>query len=325
VDRRTWLVGSLGLLATPRTTEAQPARVYQLGILNPGPPPGPLAGPSILMESLAELGYVEGRNLKVERRFADGRVDRLPALAADLVQRRVDVIVASASVAVQAAQEATKTIPIVILIAGADPVELGLMTSLARPGGNVTGVVLGAVLAGKRLELLREAVPRATRIAMLVPPEVSAGTRLQMQEAEEAAKRLGITLIVVPAPNRGYEQAFATMVAERAGALFVSPSPILNGDRARIIALAARHRLPAIYQWPDHVREGGLMAYGGNLRGLNRRVAAFVDRILKGADPATLPVEQATELILAVNLKTAKTLGLAIPPAVLARADEVIR
>jgi ABC-type uncharacterized transport system substrate-binding protein len=200
-----------------------------------------------------------------------------------------------------------------------------LMTSLARPGGNVTGVVLGAVLAGKRLELLREAVPRATRIAMLVPPEVSAGTRLHMQEAEEAAKRLGITLIVVPAPNRAYEQAFATMVAERAGALYVSPSPILNGDRARIIALAARQRLPAIYQWPDHVREGGLMAYGGDLRALNRRVAAFVDRILKGADPATLPVEQATELILALNLKTAKTLGLTIPPSVLARADEVIQ
>jgi putative ABC transport system substrate-binding protein len=323
VDRRKCLVGFLGLLAAPRTTEAQPAKVYQLGILNPGP----LTGPSLLMESLAELGYVEGRNLRVERRFADGRLERLPTLATELVQRRVDVVVASGSVAVQAAQEATKTIPIVILMAGADPVELGMMASLARPGGNVTGVVLGAVLAAKRLELLRETVPRATRIAMLAPPEApeALGARLQVQEAEEAAKRLGVTLIVVPAPNRAYEQAFATMVTERAGALFVSASPILNGDRARIIALAARHRLPAIYQWSEHVREGGLMAYGADLRGLNRRVAAFVDRILKSADPATLPVEQATELVLALNLKTAKTLGLTIPPAVLARADELIR
>jgi putative ABC transport system substrate-binding protein len=211
-------------------------------------------------------------------------------------------------------------------VAGADPVELKLMASLARPGGNITGATLGAVLAGKRLELLRETVPGATRIAMLAPPEAPEflGASLQVQEAEEAAKRLGVTLIVVPAPNRAYEQAFAKMVAERAGALFVSASPILNGDRTRIIALAARHRLPTIYQWPEHVRDGGLMAYGADLRALSRRVAAFVDRIFKGADPATLPVEQATELRLALNLKTAKALGLTIPPAVLARADEVI-
>jgi putative tryptophan/tyrosine transport system substrate-binding protein len=323
VDRRAWLVGSLGLVAAPRTIEAQPARVYQLGILNPGS----LTRRSLLLESLAELGYVEGRNLRVERRYAEGRLERLPALAAELVERRVEVVVASGSVAVQAAQEATKTIPIVILNAGADPVELRLLASLARPGGNVTGVTLGAVLAAKRLELLRETVPRASRIAMLAPPEAPEvlGARLQVEEAEEAAKRLRVTLIVVPAPNRAYEPAFATMVAERAGALLVSASPILNSDRTRIIALAARHRLPAIYQWSDHVREGGLMAYGGNLRGLNRRVAAFVDRIFKGADPATLPVEQATELALALNLKTAKALGLTIPPAVLARADEIIQ
>jgi len=162
---------------------------------------------------------------------------------------------------------------------------------------------------------------------MLAPPEnpETFSARLQVQEAEEAAKRLGVALIVVPAPSRAYEQAFATMVAERAGALFVSARPILYGDRARIIALAARHRLPAIYQFPDHVKEGGLIAYGADLRALNRRVAAIVDRIFKGADPATLPVEQATELRLALNLRTAEALGLTIPPAVLARADEVIR
>jgi putative tryptophan/tyrosine transport system substrate-binding protein len=329
INRRAWLVGAVGLLAAPRSGEAQPAKVYQLGLLNPSSliGPGPLAGPNLLIESLVELGYVEGRNLKVERRYAEGHLERLPALAAELVQRRVDVVVVFGSAALEAAQEATRTIPIVILTAGADPVELGLIASLARPGGNVTGVAQGAILAGKRLELLREAVPRATRLAMLVPPEApeTLSARMQVQEAEDAARRLGVTLISVPARSRDYEQAFQTMVAERAGALFVTASPIFSADRARIIALAARHRLPAIYQWPEHVREGGLMAYGPSLRTLNRRVAAFVDRIFKGAAPATLPVEQATELVLALNLKTAKALGLTIPSSVLARADEVIR
>jgi putative ABC transport system substrate-binding protein len=309
---------TLGLLAAPLAAQAQPAKVYQLGTLSPAP----LTPPRNLIESLGELGYVEGRNLRLERRYADGRVERLPALAAELVQRRVDVIVAFSSVAVQAAQEATKTIPIVMLVAGADPVELGLMASLARPGGNVTGVVLGTVLAGKRLELLRETVPRATRIAMLVMEGL--GATLQVQEAEKAARLLGIRLVVVQAPSRDYERAFARMRVERAGELFVSASPILNADRTRIIELAARHRLPAIYQWPEHVTEGGLMAYGGSSRGLFRRVAALVDRIFKGANPATLPVEQATELTLALNLKTARALGLTIPPSVLARADQII-
>ena len=319
MDRRGLLVGCLGLLAAPLRVRAQPAKVYQLGILSPAT----LTPPSYLIEFLGEFGYVEGRNLRVERRYAEGRLDRLPALAAELVQRRVDVVVAFSSVALRAAQEATRTIPIVFLIAGSDPVELGLMASLARPGGNITGVALGAVLAGKRLELLRETIPRATRIAMLVTKESSA--RPQVQEAEKAAKLLGITLVVVEVTSRDYERAFATMRSERAGALFVSGSPILNADRTRIIDLAARHRLPALYQWPEHATEGGLMAYGASQRGLFRRVAASVDRIFKGADPATLPVEQATELMLTLNLKTAKALGLTIPPSVLARADEVIQ
>lgn len=216
------------------------------------------------MESVAELGYVEGRNLRVERRYADGRLERLPALAAELVQRRVDVVVASGSVAVQAAQEATKTIPIVILMAGADPVELGMMASPGptrrerhrrrarrRPGGQASGAASG------------DHSPRnANRDARPSRGAGGLGARLQVLEAEEAAKRLGVTLIVVPAPNRAYEQAFATMVTERAGSLFVSASPILNGDRARIIALAARHRLPAIYQWSEHVREPSYRSIG---------------------------------------------------------------
>jgi putative ABC transport system substrate-binding protein len=308
---------ALALLAAPLAVEAQPAgKVYRLGILSPAAPQpsGMYDGRRDLIEVLRELGYVEGRNLDVER---------LPALAAELVQRRVDVVVALSPVAFRAAQEATKTIPIVILFAGSDPVELGLVSSLARPGGNVTGVVLGSLLAGKRLELLKEAVPRATRIAMLVAGASSG--QAQLQEAQRAAALLGVRLIVIEAKGRDYERAFATMRGERADALFVAASPVLHGDRGRIIELAARYRLPAIYQWAEHVEEGGLMAYGASQRWAIRRVATYVDRMFKGANPAELPVEQATVLTLALNLKTAKALGLTIPQSVLARADEVIQ
>jgi putative ABC transport system substrate-binding protein len=308
---------ALALLAAPLAVEAQPAgKVYRLGILSPAAPQpsGMYDGRRDLIEVLRELGYVEGRNLDVER---------LPALAAELVQRRVDVVVALSPVAFRAAQEATKTIPIVILFAGSDPVELGLVSSLARPGGNVTGVVLGSLLAGKRLELLKEAVPRATRIAMLVAGASSG--QAQLQEAQRAAALLGVRLIVIEAKGRDYERAFATMRGERADALFVAASPILHADRGRIIELAARYRLPAIYQWAEHVEEGGLMAYGASQRWAIRRVATYVDRMFKGANPAELPVEQATVLTLALNLKTAKALGLTIPQSVLARADEVIQ
>ena len=205
MDRRAWIIGSLGLLAAPCSTRAQPSKVYQLGILSPAS----FTQPGLLVEPLSELGYVEGRNLKIYRQYAEGRLDRLPALAAELVQRRVDAVLVFGSTALQAAHEATRTIPIIILVAGADPVELGLIASLARPGGNVTGVTQGAILAAKRLEVLHETVPRAMRIAMLAPPEVpeSLSARLQVQEAEESAKRLGVTLISVPAPSRDYEHA----------------------------------------------------------------------------------------------------------------------
>jgi putative ABC transport system substrate-binding protein len=298
--------------------------VYRLGMLSPGAPTpsGMYDARRDLVEVLREVGYVEGQNLAVEQRYANGRVERLPALAAELVQRRVDVVVAFSPVAFRAAQEATKTIPIVILFAGSDPVELGLVLSLARPGGNVTGVVLGSMLAGKRLELLKEAVPRATRIAMLAAGESSG--RDQVKEAEQAAALLGVRLVVVEAKGRDYQRAFATMRGERADALFVGASPILNADRGQIIELAARYRLPAIYQWTEHVEDGGLMAYGANLRRAIRRVATYVDRIFKGANPAELPVEQAPDLTLALNLKTATALGLTIPQSLLLRAAQVI-
>jgi putative ABC transport system substrate-binding protein len=316
---------TLALLAAPLAVEAQQAgKVYRLGVLSPAAPQpsGMYDGRRDLVEVLRELGYVEGRNLEVERRYADGRVERLPALAAELVQRRVDVVVAFSPVAFRAAQEATKTIPIIILFAGSDPVELGLVASLARPGGNVTGVVLGSMLAGKRLEVLKEAVPRATRIAMLTAGESSG--RAQLKEAEQAAALLGVRLVVIEAKGRDYERAFATMRGERADALFVAASPILNADRGRIIELAARYRLPAIYQWAEHVEEGGLIAYGASLRWAIRRVANYVDRMFKGANPAELPIEQATVLTLALNLKTSKALGLTIPPLVLVRVDQII-
>jgi putative ABC transport system substrate-binding protein len=326
MPRRTFMAMLAGgLLAAPLAARAQPAgKVFRLGTLNLGAPPasGTYDARRDVIVVLQDLGYVEGRNLEVERRYADGRVERLPALAAELVQHRVDVIVAGGTATVRAAQAATKAIPIVFIIAGQDPVELGLTPSLARPGGNVTGVVLGSVLAGKRLELLKEAVPRAARIAMLATGD--AAFRVQVTEAERAAALLGVRLVVVEAKEHDYERAFMTMRGERADALFVGASPTLHADRGRIIELAARYRLPAIYQWAEHVEEGGLMAYGASGRWAAQRVATYVDRVLKGANPAELPIEQATAVTLAFNLKTAKALGLTIPPSLLQRADQVI-
>ena len=325
MDRRTVLLGAVGLLASPRAVDAQASgKVYRVGLLSPaGPPPAATYDTrSDIVEVLREFGYVEGRNLTVERRYADGRVERLGTLAAELVQQPVDVIVGFSPVAGRAAQERTKTIPIVILFAGSDPVEMGMVSNLARPGGNVTGVVLGSVLADKRLELLKEVVPGAKRIAMLVAGASLSGN--QVTDAERAAARLDIRLVVVDAQDRDYERAFGAIKKQGADGLYVAPSPVLSSDRRRIIELAARHRLPTIYQWVEHVEDGGLMAYGASLRWATRRLAAYIDRILKGAKPADLPVEQATVLALALNLRTAKALGLTFPPSVLARAEKII-
>lgn len=325
MDRRTVLLGAVGLLASPRAVDAQASgKVYRVGLLSPaGPPPAATYDTrSDIVEVLREFGYVEGRNLTVERRYADGRVERLGTLAAELVQQPVDVIVGFSPVAGRAAQERTKTIPIVILFAGSDPVEMGMVSNLARPGGNVTGVVLGSVLADKRLELLKEVVPGAKRIAMLVAGASLSGN--QVTDAEQAAARLDIRLVVVDAQDRDYERAFGAIKKQGADGLYVAPSPVLSSDRRRIIELAARHRLPTIYQWVEHVEDGGLMAYGASLRWATRRVGAYVDRILKGAKPADLPIELATVLALALDLKTAKALGLTFPPSVLARAEKII-
>jgi putative ABC transport system substrate-binding protein len=296
----------LGLLAAPLAAEAQPGKVYRVGYLAPGSTPRPelRTGYGQLIESLREVGYIEGRNLQVDGRFAEGRLDRLPTLAAELVRGRPDVIV---------------------IFAAADPVELGMVASLARPGGNITGVALsaGTTLTSKRLELLKEVIPRAARIAVLTTGEP--GARAQADEAEHAAALLGVKLVVVEARSGDYARAFTTLASQRADALCVVASVILNNDRGRIIELAARHRVPSIYQWREHVDAGGLMSYGSSLGEIYRRVATFVDRILKGANPGDLPVEQPTQFELAINLKTAKALGITIPSSLLVRADHVIQ
>jgi ABC-type uncharacterized transport system substrate-binding protein len=328
VDRRAF-IGTVagGLFAAPLATEAQQAgKVYRLGLLNPGvrvAPSSPVAA-NVLPLVLRELGYVEGQNLVIERRFAEGKLDRLPGLARELVQLRMDVLVATSPLPVRAAKDATKTIPIVMLLSYSDPVELGLVASLARPGGNLTGVVMAAepTLVAKRLELIKEALPWVARIAMLSTSE--APSRTQVQWAEKAAPALGVKLVTVEVRDGDYDRAFATIGAERADALSLVASVILSTDRQRIIQLAAKHRLPAIYDWREHVEEGGLIAYGGSISVFARRAAIYVDRIFKGANPGELPVERATTFELVINLKTAKALGLTIPPSLLQRADQVI-
>ena len=313
------------LLAAPLAAEAQPAgKVYRIGILSPGgvPDPSVATTPNFVPRHLHELGYVSGRNLVVERRFVDGHLDRLPALARELLRLPVDVIVTTGGEATQAAKEVTETVPIV-MIAGSDPVARGWVKSLSRPAGNLTGVIVVAetVLASKRLELIREAVPKAARIAVLTVG--GPGSTSQLQEAKNAATELRVRLVVVEVQGRYYDRAFTTIVTERSEALFVLMSPVLTRDRKDIIERAAKYR-PAIYEWREFAEVGGLMSYGGSIVDLTRRAAVYVDRILKGAIPGDLPVEQPTKYELVVNLKTAKAPGLTIPPSLLQRADQVI-
>jgi putative tryptophan/tyrosine transport system substrate-binding protein len=326
MNRRAFVTGLGAALAAPLAAEAQQGvMVHRVGILSPGgvPDPSVATAPNLVPMALRELGYVDGRNLVVERRFADGKVDRLPRLARELVQLQADIIVAAGVEATQAAKDATATIPIVMVV-GIDPVARGLVANLGRPGGNITGVttVAETVLAGKRLELIREAVPGAARIAILAtggPASIG-----QLQEAQKGASALRVKLIVVEVQGTDYDRAFATMAAERADALLVLMSPIFTRDRRQIIERAAKYRLPTMYEWREHVEVGGLMSYGGSIAELSRRVAAQVDKILKGAKPAELPIEQPTKFELVINLKTAKALGLTIPPSLLLRADQLI-
>jgi ABC-type uncharacterized transport system substrate-binding protein len=301
----------------------KPAKEPRIGFLAVGSREGRAFLIEGFLQGLREHCYVEGRNIVIEYRFSADRNDRLPDLAAELIALKVDLIIASGSPASFAAKKATDTIPIVMPSLNADPVATGLITSLARPGGNITGVSLVAAgtMAAKRIEVFKEAMPRAHRIALLSWPRMEAA---QVKEAEQAARVLKIETVLVEVRNGDYEGAFSALAAERADALFVLSNPLLNRDRKRIIALAARHRLPAFYEWRESAEEGGLLAYGANIRDLNRRVVALVDKILKGAKAGDLPVEQPMSFELVINMKTAKALGLAISPSLLARADYIV-
>jgi putative tryptophan/tyrosine transport system substrate-binding protein len=279
------------------------------------------------LQGLRDLGYVEGRNLEIEYRDVEGKYERLPALAAELVALKVDVILAAGTPQPLAAKQATRTIPIVFAGA-ADPVGSGLVTSLARPGGNVTGLsLLSPELVGKCLEQLKQAVPGGSRVAVLWQPGGS-GERTEkdaLKEADVAGRALGVWLQFVEARGPAdFDRAFSDMTRARAGALTVLASNMFVGERRRLVDLAAKNRLPAVYPLREFVDAGGLMSYGPDLADVFRRAATYVDKILKGAKPADLPVQQPTKFELVINLKTAKALGLRIPPVLLARADEVI-
>ena len=316
----------LGVLAAPlRAGTQQPPAVYRIGVL----PPGPISPRMHLVEAfrqgLGELGYVEGHSFALVIRSPEQAPEQLPDRAAELVRLKVDVIVTASPPAIRAAQPATRTIPIV-MAGHPDPVEAGLVVSLARPGGNITGLsIISPELSGKRLELLKAVVPRVSRIAFLFNP-TDPGNALQKRETEVAARALVVQLqgLEVHSSN-DLERAFQAAIRVRAGALLILDSPLFNTHRTRIVNLAAKNRLPAMYGFRESAEVGGLMAYGPNLPDLWRHAAVFVDKILKGAKPADLPVEQPTRFELVINLRTAKTLGLTIPQSVLIRADQVIQ
>jgi len=323
--RRAWIASTAGaIIAMPHLAGAQVVeRIYRVGVLRATAPPLSPTDVQVvaLANGLRELGYVEGRNLVLERRYAGGELERLPALARELVLARVDVIVAVGGPATRAASEATPAVP-VVMFGNFDPVVVG---SLARPGGRITGVLIApdGTLAGKRVELLKAAVPQATRFAYLSPPD-EATIRLQWDETRKAAAILGIEISKVEVRNGDFASAFVEMEARKPGALVVASHASFLRDRKAIIELAARHRLPAIYEWRDQVEDGGLMAYSTSIFVMNQRIASYVDRIIKGAKPGDMPVERPTRFELVVNLKTARAMGLTLPQSLLLRADEVI-
>jgi putative tryptophan/tyrosine transport system substrate-binding protein len=328
VDRRRFLLTSLaGALAAPLVAEA---KVYRVGLIFPSPPVSEMTGPEpvnngarAFIRALRALGYVEGRNLILERRSAEGRFERFAAIVAELVSLNVDVIVVSSSPLAQRAREVTTAVPIVLGV-GADPVGSGLAQSLARPGGSVTGLTLdvGPEIQGKRLELLKGAVPRASRVAFL-------GTKrlwdvVYDTSIKAGAQTLGLTVFLAEHTPTEYTSAFTLISRERADALFVAHSSENYAQRRLIVDFATSNRLPSIHAFREAVEVGGLMSYGVNVADLFRRAAGYVDKILKGAKPGDLPIEQPTAFELVINLKTAEALGLTIPPSLLARADQVI-
>jgi putative ABC transport system substrate-binding protein len=317
------------LLAQCSAAEAQqPKKVHRIGYLSLGNPASESARAEGIRRALRELGYSEGQNIAIEYRYAEGNSDRSPELATELVRLKVDIIVVVGGAGpARAAKNATKTIPIVMAGAGSDPVEAGLVESLARPGGNVTGITnFDRQLSGKRLELLKEAVPKLARVAVLYE-SASSSSVLEVKEVLPAAARaLKLTIRSWEVRDAGgFEKVFAAMGKQRPDGLYVLGSPLMRPNANRIAGLALKSRLPSIYVIKEFVNAGGLMYYGADLTDSYRRAATYVDKILKGAKPADLPVEQPTKFELVINLKTAKQIGLTIPQKVLAKADKVIK
>ena len=303
----------------------QPAKIPRIGVLAGSSAAGEAPRVEAFRQGLRDLGHFEDKNIAIEYRYANARFDKLPALADELIQLKVDVLVVSTTAAVQAAKNATRTIPIVFF-GVYDPVAAGLIDSLARPGGNVTGFTnIATMLAGKRLELLKETVPKLARVAVLYDPKCP-GCVPQWNESQRQARELGLQLHSMEVSSADkLEAAFKEAVKARSAALAVTADPFANANRKQIADLATKARLPAIYPWGEFVDNGGLMSYGPNFAAVGRDVARYVDKILKGTKPADLPVEQPTKFELVINLRTAKSLGLAIPPVVLMRAERVIK
>ena len=319
------IILALGILLAPLTADAQRARsMHRIGYLSVTSAANGLPNLEALRAGLRELGYMEGQNITIEARWADGRVERLPELAAELVRLRVDVLCTAGGQASGAAQQATSTIPIVFANV-AFPIQSGLVASYPRPGGNITGVAFIGPEYGKRLELLKESSPKLSRVALIYNPD-NPGSVLALQETQRWTTALGIRL--EPHEFRGpqdFERVFGVIAKKRPDALMTTADSLLISYRARIVEFATKHRLPSMYPAKEFVYAGGLMFYGGSIPEMFQRVSTYVDKILKGARPADLPVEQPTRFQLIVNLKTAKALGLTIPQSVLIRADEVIQ
>ena len=325
--RREFIVSLVSAAVSwPSAASAQQAPIPAVGVLFAGSPESRATALSIaaFRRGLDEAGFVEGQNVALEYRFAEGHFDRMPALAADLVRHQVAVIFSSNAPGARAAKDASATIPIVFS-AGGDPVQLGLVASLNRPGGNLTGVYqFTTALEAKRLELLHELIPKATSIAALVNPNFYAA-ETQRREVQEAARRLGLEIIVLSAnAEADFDGVFAAIAERRAGALLVCGSPFFYNRYEQLVALAGSHAVPAIYEWHEIAEAGGLMSYGARLADAIHLAGVYVGRILKGAKPADLPIVQASRFELVINLKTAKALGLTVPPSLLARAHEVI-
>jgi ABC-type uncharacterized transport system substrate-binding protein len=322
--RREFIAALGGAVAWPLAARGQQPAMPVIGFVNGGSPEGYRRSLSSFFNGLSEIGYVEGRSVAIEYRWAEGQYDRIPAFVADLVHRRVNVIAATSTPAALAAKKAANTIPVVFTTAG-DPVQLGLVGSLSRPDSNLTGATTMAVeVAPKRLELMHEVMPKATSMALLVNP-ANPMVETVLRDSQAAAATFGLKLHILHASNeQDLAPVFATMAQARAEALVIGIDNVFTNRSKEIAGLAARHRMPAIYQYPEFTAAGGLMSFGGNSTETWRLAGIYAGRILKGETPANLPVQQVTKVELIINLKTAKALGLEIPPSLLARADEVI-